>query len=806
MRVSPVILTNHQKWTSKKKTRQERQQPEVVWKEPQRSVQPFRKWIPPWSMKRSWAIRRAKRSSTCTLFNFLLSSFVQFLHNFTRSDEEGGNGENVYMEAIRSMCNNNEQSFEVFYSDLAMFDEFTSRVTEFLTEHPDIVLDMLNEGAKRVVLSEFPSYEEVHKDIYVRFRDFAVLESLRDLRSSSLGKLIRTQGVVTRRTSVFPQMLYVAFRCSFCNQIMEGIKQLPDREVKPDMCVFCQRKGGLQLCTENTVFRNYQKITLQESPGSVEAGRIPRSKEVILTADLIDVARPGDEVDVVGLYTNNFDMSLNTTKGFPVFSTVIEANNVSLLKDVMGSSALSHEDEQAIRGLAADPLFERRLLSSIAPSLFGHTDVKMAIAMALFGGQFRSIGALKGREKVEAKHRIRGDINVLLLGDPGTAKSQFLKYAERTSPRAVYTTGKGASAVGLTAAVHRDPLTKEWTLEGGALVLADRGVCLIDEFDKMNDADRVSIHEAMEQQSISISKAGIVTTLQARCAVLAAANPRTGRYDATRTFAENVDLTDPILQRFDILCVLQDQIDPVEDERLARFVVRSHVACHPRNMEKRMEEEAKADLEETAIDDPSIKLIPQSLLKKYIQYARTNIHPLIDNVDQDKIANIYAEIRRESVGAGGIPVAVRHIESIIRMAEAHARMHLREHVLDSDVDVAISTLLESFINSQKHSVKTALRRTFRKYLVRPEDSFALIMYQLKELVREQLEADAILENQSMEDDVVFRVPLKVLEESVRNVGVDNLFPFLESTMFKENRFTYDPQTQTIVRVFSHAAE
>lgn len=194
------------------------------------------------------------------------------------------------MEAIRSMCNNNEQSFEVFYSDLAMFDEFTSRVTEFLTEHPDIVLDMLNEvlsfffvfshlqGAKRVVLSEFPSYEEVHKDIYVRFRDFAVLESLRDLRSSSLGKLIRTQGVVTRRTSVFPQMLYVAFRCSFCNQIMEGIKQLPDREVKPDMCVFCQRKGGLQLCTENTVFRNYQKITLQESPGSVEAGRIPRSK------------------------------------------------------------------------------------------------------------------------------------------------------------------------------------------------------------------------------------------------------------------------------------------------------------------------------------------------------------------------------------------------------------------------------------------------------------------------------------------------------------------------------------------------
>merc|ERR1719436_1516481 len=200
-----------------------------------------------------------------------------------------------------------------------------------------------------------------------------------------------------------------------------------------------------------------------------------------------------------------------------------------------------------------------------------------------------------GQEKTsKQKHRVRGDINVLILGDPGVGKSQFLKWIEKNSPRAIYTTGKGASAVGLTASVRRDPMTNEWTLEGGALVLADRGTCLIDEFDKMNEQDRTSIHEAMEQQTISVSKAGIVTTLQARCAVISAANPIKGRYDSTMTFVENVDLTDPILSRFDILAVVRDHVDNVRDEMLAEFVVFNHMRSHPNATE-----EEKAEFNES---------------------------------------------------------------------------------------------------------------------------------------------------------------------------------------------------------------
>jgi DNA replication licensing factor MCM2 len=287
---------------------------------------------------------------------------------------------------------------------------------------------------------------------------------------------------------------------------------------------------------------------------------------------LVDSCKPGDEIELTGIYHNSYDHSLNTAHGFPVFATVIEANYISKRDNKLVVSSLTDEEERRILALSKDERIADRIIASIAPSIYGHEDIKRALALALFGGEPKDPGN---------KHRLRGDINVLLCGDPGTAKSQFLKYVEKIAPRAVFTTGQGASAVGLTAFVQRSPVTREWTLEAGALVLADKGTCLIDEFDKMNDQDRTSIHEAMEQQSISISKAGIVTSLQARCSILAAANPIGGRYDPTMTFANNVDLTEPILSRFDVLCVVRDTVDAVEDERLARFVVNSHVRHHP---------------------------------------------------------------------------------------------------------------------------------------------------------------------------------------------------------------------------------
>lgn len=292
--------------------------------------------------------------------------------------------------------------------------------------------------------------------------------------------------------------------------------------------------------------------------------------------DLVDAAWPGDEVEITGIYISKFDYNMNAQHGFPIFSTYIEANNIKRLHDI-DSTELTEDEvstiwEMSWKGISANGDIATDIINSIAPGIYGHKYIKTAIALAMFGGESKDIAG---------KHKVRGDINVLLLGDPGVAKSQFLKYVETTFHRCVYTTGKGASAVGLTAGVHKDPLTGEWTLEGGALVLADKGICLIDEFDKMNDYDRTSIHEAMEQQSISISKAGIVTSLQARCSVIAAANPVFGRYDPSRNFKDNVELTDPILSWFDILSVIRDEVNESTDKALAFFVINNHIKAHP---------------------------------------------------------------------------------------------------------------------------------------------------------------------------------------------------------------------------------
>eukprot|EP00937_MAST-01D_sp_MAST-1D-sp2_P000663 g663.t1 len=627
----------------------------------------------------------------------------------------------IHLAKIDTMCGANLQSLAVSYLHLS---QDAPILAIWLADAPLDMLEIFDEVTFEVVVSQFPDYGQIHDAVFTRITDLPISDSLRDLRQVHLNALVKVSGVVTKRTGVFPQIAFSYYDCPDCRYTLGPFKGSDATIGQCPSCQYNGPSGNWKLNEQKTRYRNYQKITLQESPGQVPPGRVPRHKDVILEADLIDRARPGEEIEVTGAYMNaSYDQGLNNRHGFPVFSTQIVANYIEKREVSFMSRQLTEDDKREILRLSKEPDIADRIVESIAPSIWGHQHVKMALAMSLFGGRAKD---------VKNKHRIRGDINVLLLGDPGTAKSQMLKYAEKTAPRAVYTTGKGASAVGLTAAVHKDPLTREWTLEGGALVLADRGVCLIDEFDKMTEQDRTSIHEAMEQQSISISKAGIVTTLQARCSIIAAANPIGGRYDAQHTFAENVELTDPILQRFDILCVLQDTVDTVADERLARHLVASHTRAHP-NFDA---ESAPADMQDRAAIQRA-RPIPQDLLRKYIMYARGQVKPQLVNIDTDKLSKLYAELRRESVTSGGVPIAVRHIESIMRMSEAHARMHLRDHVRDDDVDMAIRMTLESFIQAQKFSVMRSLRRGFQKYITYKKDNNELLLFMLQSLVKDQ---------------------------------------------------------------------
>lgn len=577
--------------------------------------------------------------------------FKSFLTEFV---DDGGHS--VYGSRIRTLGEMNSETLEVSYTQLA---EAKAILAFFLANAPTEILKLFDEVAMDVVLLHYPDYERIHAEIHVRIYDLPLNYTLRQLRQQHLNSLVRVSGVVTRRSGVFPQLKYVKFDCTKCGVTLGPFQQESNVEVKISYCQNCQSRGPFTLNSEKTVYRNYQKLTLQESPGTVPAGRLPRHREVILLWDLIDKAKPGEEVEITGIYRNNYDAQLNNRNGFPVFATILEANNVVKTHDQLAGFRLTEEDEQEIRTLSRDPQIIDKIISSIAPSIYGHTDIKTAVALSLFGGVAK---VRKG------DHRVRGDINVLLLGDPGTAKSQVLKYVEKTAHRAVFATGQGASAVGLTASVRRDPLTSEWTLEGGALVLADRGTCLIDEFDKMNDQDRTSIHEAMEQQTISISKAGIVTTLQARCGIIAAANPIGGRYNSSIPFSANVELTEPILSRFDILVVVRDTVDPEEDERLARFIVGSHSRSHPTGSSQRQEDSMDVDADTQATETqatsrsttaPQEGAIPQELLRKYILWAREHTAPKLGNMDEDKIARLFADMRRESLATGAYPITVR---------------------------------------------------------------------------------------------------------------------------------------------------
>lgn len=625
-------------------------------------------------------------------------------------------GRSVYGARIRTLGEINAESLEVSYDHLA---DSKAILALFLATSPVEILKLFDVVAMEATELHYPNYSQIHQEIHVRITNFPNHLSLRELRENNLNHLVKVSGVVTRRTGVFPQLKYVKFDCLKCGTLLGPYMQDSNTEVKVSFCTNCYSKGPFKMNSVKTLYRNYQRLTLQESPGTVPAGRLPRHREVILLWDLVDIAKPGEEIEVVGVYKNNYDGQLNVKNGFPVFATILEANSIRRKEIGTNSGELNswtEEDEREFRKLSQEKGIIDKIISSMAPSIYGHKDIKTALACSLFGGVAKN---------VNGKHSIRGDINVLLLGDPGTAKSQILKYAEKTAKRAVFATGQGASAVGLTASVRKDPITREWTLEGGALVLADKGTCLIDEFDKMNDQDRTSIHEAMEQQSISISKAGIVTSLQARCAIIAAANPTTGRYNSTLPLSQNVNLTEPILSRFDILCVVRDLVNPELDERLASFVIDSHMRSHP-TQEDSIEDDNGEDGEDQSNRQEKIRQlnqqkeqeispISQDLLIKYINYARVKIQPKLHQMDMDKVSRVYADLRKESITTGSFPITVRHLESILRIAESFAKMRLSDFVSQSDLNRAIKVSIDSFVGAQKITVRKQLQKSFMKY-------------------------------------------------------------------------------------------
>lgn len=662
------------------------------------------------------------------------NNFIKFLNTF---------GDKKYIKAVKMMCAENKESLFVSYTDM---ESFSVQLINVLVVSAESAIEVFDDALQIVVKSLFPNYFLIKSRVHVRIINVPVFEELRELRNENLGCLIKVKGIITRRSGIFPRTFMAMFLCVKCRKTFGPFLVENEHEFKPAHCAYCETRGPFLINEEETVYKDFQKMTVQEIPGTVPAGTLPRSKEVYVFYDLIDTAKPGDEIEVTGVYT--YGTVNNTT-----FTTHILANSI-IKKET--SCILTRDDEKEIRKLSRNPKILEILCDSIAPEIFGHFNVKRACLLALFGGQKKG----QDGETEKSTHKVRGDINVLLMGDPGTAKSQILRSISKIAPRAVLASGQGSSSVGLTASVKKDS-NNEWVLEGGALVLADSGVVLIDEFDKMQENDRSAIHEAMEQQSISVSKAGIVASLNARCSVIAAANPRKGRYNSALSLNGNVNLSEPILSRFDILCVIRDITDQTEDEKIATFILNQ--------ITEESDENGSSN-----VNDKKVK-ISDDLFRKYLIFAK-RINPKIDEIDKDKISKLYADLRKE--GEGSMPITARHIESIVRISEALARVKLCEKVSREEIDLAIKITLDSFIASQKYSHSKALRKKFSKYL-NENDDFHVYQFILNEMFNDRIKSFRNIPDFVLIDRTEF-------ERRVKAFGIKFNFGFYQGSIFSQS--------------------
>lgn len=603
-------------------------------------------------------------------------NLTELLQNFFKTFEQP-KGEYKYRRQISLMALERSQSLVLSFEDLLLYDEdLASR----LLEDPQRFLEYASEAAMEVLKIENPEYASQIGKVYVRIRGLPETStvSIRGIRSRHVGKLISVEGIVTKISPVKQQLVLGVFKCLECGEEVE-VHQRGQGLQKPYSCPRCEAEGkkrsSFELVPEKSKFIDWQKFVLQEKPEELPPGQLPRSIEVIVKEDLVDIIRPGDRVTVTGFLEIASDR-LQRREGPPIFHTFMEANYIEVSSKEDIDLVITPEDEKRILELSRREDIRDLIIDTIAPSIYGYREIKTAIAALLFGGV----------PKVYPDGvRVRGDIHVLLIGDPGTAKSQLLRYVASIAPRGIYTTGKGSTAAGLTAAVVKERATGDFFLEAGALVLADGGVACIDEFDKMDPRDRVSIHPAMEQQTVSIAKAGIVATLNARTSILAAANPAFGRYLYNRPVTENIDLPVTILSRFDLIFVITDRPNREQDRRLAEYVLDFHRERYPDQLEN---------------------TIPRDLLRKYIAYAKRYVKPRLSDEAKERLVNFYVEMRSKGEEPDSpITITPRQLEALVRLSEAHARMALSEAVTPEDAECAIR-LMSYFLRSVGLDVET----------------------------------------------------------------------------------------------------
>ena len=572
-----------------------------------------------------------------------------------------------------------KRSLSIDYRDIERFGKIGISLADELLENPGKVLEDVEAAIRNDQLIRTKDGKELPKGgINIRFTNLPRKTLIRNIRSDDINTFLSVEGILRKTTEVRPRIIEAAFRCPAGHRTYKIQKY--GKFIEPEGCATdgCTFKK-LELMPKLSKFVDSQKLRIQESPEGLRGGEQPQTLDVDVTDDLSGKVSPGDRVIINGIL-RSMQRIVRGEKS-TVFDIFLECNSIEIAEKEFEEVEIDEKAEDEIRTLSKDPMIYRMITHSIAPTIYGSEDVKQAIALQLFGGIAK---------EMPDGSRLRGDIHVLLIGDPGIAKSQLLRYVVKLSPRAIYTSGQSSTAAGLTATAVKDEFGEgRWTLEAGALVLADMGVAAVDEMDKMEKGDRSALHEAMEQQSISVAKAGITATLKSRCALLGAANPKYGRFDMFGDISDQINMPPSLLSRFDLIFIMTDQPEQKRDLAIAEHILKAHstgelIAQHKKTPIPGVTDEYILEQLKPVMPD-----IEPSLFRKYVAYAKRSCYPILSAEAKDALVTYYLKLRGIAEPNKPVPVTARQLEALVRLAEASARIRLSDKIELGDAERVI---------------------------------------------------------------------------------------------------------------------